>query len=106
MGDGLPQFAPLHIAGREHGAGGAAFERALVAGEVEVGLFLVGVMALGAVGFDEREDVVLVGDLFLGDGGGNEQQRDEVTKKLQTPTSKPQGSSKFKAPSSKLHANG
>ena len=64
--DCFPEFGTIKVAGDEDNAGAAAFERALVAGEVEVSLFLVSIVTFGAISFDERENVVCVGDFVLG----------------------------------------
>ena len=64
----FPELAAVRTSGSDHRARTAAFEHSLVAGEVQVGFFLVRVVALRAVGLDERQDLVGVIDLVLGHG--------------------------------------
>src|SRR6185503_8877064 len=70
----------------EHLAGAAAFECAVVAGEIEVALFLVGIMALGAVVLDERKDLVLKSNFLLGRRrGGSQPAKENETDACKTP---------------------
>src|SRR5947209_1840297 len=85
MRDGLPKFAAFNVAGIEHRSGSAALERTLVARELQIGLFLIRVVAFRAVGFDEWKNVVLIGDFVFGEGGRGEQQ---ASSNSQTPNSR------------------
>lgn len=49
----LPELAALRISGNNYGARAAALERALKAGEVKVGLLLVGMHTYGGRAFRE-----------------------------------------------------
>jgi hypothetical protein len=82
MCDRLPKFAAFDVAGIKHGSGSAALERSLVARQIQIGLFLVRVVALRAIGFDQWKNVVLIGDLVLGEAGKREQQSNEDAESL------------------------
>ena len=77
MSDGAIEFAGLRIPRHHHGAGAASFHQATVGGQIEIALLLVGIVALAAIVLDDRQQMILIGDLFLRDGwnGGQNSQR-------------------------------
>ena len=64
--DCLPKLARVGIARNDDDTRAAAFEQVLITGQIEVGFFLIVIMTLGAIGLNERQNVILISDFILG----------------------------------------